>query len=135
MGQQQLLLIVVGIVVVGLAVITGIETFRQQSTSNQVDDVLNRNLRIAQEAMNWRGRATMYGGGAGSFAPLLNDGLSQLGVGDVPYAEHAIVSATGNTLEIVGVSTRAPNVGAYTRLVGSVIDSSSVSTDGSITLP
>ena len=49
--------------------------------------------------------------------------------------EHAIISASGLTLEIVGVSSIYPNVGSYLRLNGNTIDSTAMRMDGSITLP
>ena len=136
MGTQQLLLLVLCIVIVGLAVIAGVGTFKQQSKANQADDVLSRNVRIAQEAVNWRGRAALYGGGGGgSFSPLATGGLETLGIGDAPaYTAHGIKSASGSILEIVGVSTLDPDVGAYVRVNGDRIDSTATRMDGSITL-
>ena len=136
MGQQQLLLLVLGIIIVGLAVFVGINIFNQQTLTNQADDVLSRNVRIAQEAVNWRGRALMYGGGGnGTFDSLATQGLDVLGVNDVSYTQLAIQSASGLTLEIVGVSTLDRSIGSYVRLNGNVIDSTAVRTDGSIRLP
>ena len=137
MGTQQLFLLVLCIVIVGLAVIGGVGTFKQQSKANQADDTLSRSVRIAQEAVNWRGRAGAFGGGGGgSFTPLAIDGLSQLGIGDAPaYTQHAIQSANGDILEIVGVSTLDPDVGAYVRVNGTIIDSTATRLDGSIVLP
>ncbi|MEL6615864.1 MAG: hypothetical protein AAFQ43_09005, partial [Bacteroidota bacterium] len=124
MGTQQLFLLVLGIVIVGLAVVAGVGSFRQQTKANQADDTLSRSVTIAQEAVNWRGRAGAFGGGGGgAFDPLSVDGLERLGIGDAPaYTEHAIQSASGNVLEIVGVSTLDPDVGAYVRVNGDVID-------------
>ena len=59
-----------------------------------------------------------------------------MGVADnMAYAEQAILSASGTTLEIVGVSTSAPGVGAYVRVEGNEIVETRVALDGSITLP
>ncbi|MEL6615863.1 MAG: hypothetical protein AAFQ43_09000 [Bacteroidota bacterium] len=137
MGTQQLFLLVLGIVIVGLAVIAGVGSFRQQTKANQADDALSRSVAIAQEAVNWRGRAVIYGGGGGgNFTPLATNGLEILGIGDAPaYTEHAIQSASGNVLEIVGVSTLDTDVGAYVRVTGDQIDSTATRLDGSITLP
>ena len=137
MGQQQLLLLVLGIVVVAIAVVVGIHQFGERFRAEQADDLLNRNVHIAQEAINWRGRATIFaGGGGGAFDPLATDGLTRLGFeeGDI-NGTYAISSASGTTLEIVGVSTRFEGVGAYVRINGDDIDSTAIAFDGTIALP
>ena len=139
MGQQQLLLLVLSIVLVGLAVFVGIEMWGEASRHDRADDLLSQNIRIAQEAVQWRGRDRMYGGGGGALGTF--DGLATNGFGvmeishTTPTTEHAIVSASGLTLEIVGVSTVHPEIGSYVRIQGSAIDSTSVQYDGSITIP
>lgn len=137
MGTQQLFLLVLGIVIVGVAVIAGVSSFRQQSKANQADDALSRTVRIAQEAVNWRGRAEAFGGGGGgAFDDLATDGMEKLGIGESPaYTVHGIQSASGRVIEIVGVSTLDPEVGAYVRVNGNTIDSTATRLDGSITLP
>jgi len=137
MGQQQLLLLVLGIIIVGLAVVLGITVFGERFRAEQADDLLNRNVHIAQEAINWRARATVFaGGGGGAFDPLGTDGLERLGFGETDInGEYAIQSASGTTLEIVGVSTRFHGVGAYVRISGNEIDSTAVSFSGEIALP
>jgi hypothetical protein len=137
MGHQQLLLLVLAIVIVGLAFFMGVFVFNEEMRQSQADDVMNRNVRIAQEAVNWRGRSRIHGGGGGgAFDPLATDGLETLGVADeIPYAAHAIITASGNVFEVVGVSTSHPEVGAYVRVNGDEIDSTAVSVDGGITLP
>ncbi|OZC01945.1 hypothetical protein [Rubricoccus marinus] len=137
MGQQQLFLLVLGLVIVGLAVVVGLQVFEGSNRQNQADDVLNRNVRLAMDAVSWRARATVHGGGGnGSYAPLADGGFEVMGVeGNVYATEHAILSATGTTLEIVGVSSASRGVGAYVRVEGNRIAESYSAIDGSITLP
>jgi hypothetical protein len=137
MGQQQLLLLVIGVIVVALGVLLGIQLFGERFRAEQADNLLNRNVHIAQEAINWRGRAQVFaGGGGGGFDPLAIDGLARLGFEvDDPNGTYAIATASGTTLEIVGVSTRFDGVGAYVRINGNVIDSTAVAFDGTIALP
>lgn len=136
MGQQQLLLLVLSIVLVGVAVFVGIEAFETAARRNRADDILNRNVWVAQEAVNWRGRSTVHGGGGnGNYDVLATNGFDRLGIEASTYAtDHAILSASGTTLEIVGVSTAFPDVGAYVRLQDNKIVESRVALDGSITL-
>ncbi len=48
MGQQQLLLIVLGVIIVGIAVLVGMLLFRQNSIEEKRDLVINESLHIAQ---------------------------------------------------------------------------------------
>lgn len=136
MGQQQLLLLLLAIVVVGVAVIVGIQGFQVNMRKNQADDVLNQNVRIAQEAVNWRGRSVIHGGGGGgTYAPLATDGFTKLQLdASTGLSQHAILTANATTVEVVGVSEVSEGVGAYVRLVGNTIVETRVSLDGGISL-
>lgn len=136
MGQQQLLLLLLSVVIVSLSVVAGLVIYQDQARQNQGDDVMNRTVRIAQEAISWRARSAIRDGGYRiSYAPLAANGMEQLGIEeDLSHTRHAIVAADSETVEIVGVSTTYPEVGAYIRVRGNRIDSSAVRFDGSITL-
>ena len=69
MGQQQLILLVLGVVVVGLAVVVGIETFTTNRRQAAADDLVSNGARIASDAIAWTYKAAPLGGGGGS--PLL----------------------------------------------------------------
>lgn len=62
MGQQQLLLIVGGIVVVGLAIVVGITTYSENSAKTNSDALFQDALGIATEAQLWKGRPELFGG-------------------------------------------------------------------------
>jgi hypothetical protein len=139
MGQQQLLLLVLGVVIVGLSIVMGVYLFQERFKHQQGDDLINRNVQIAQEAVAWRERSRVHGGGGGEdgvFDPLATNGMEILGFGDTdPNGEYAIATASGMTLEVVAVSNRFDGLGAYIRVTGSEIDSTAVRYDGSIALP
>lgn len=63
MGQQQLLLIVLGVIIVGIAVVAGILIFKQQSIDNKRDIVTNEAHNIATLAIQYYKKAKLYGGG------------------------------------------------------------------------
>ena len=44
MGQQQLLLLVIGLVIVGVAVMAGLFAVQDQLKKNQADNLVSRNL-------------------------------------------------------------------------------------------
>jgi hypothetical protein len=68
MGQQQLLLLVLGIVIVGLAVVVGIQAFGENQRKSNQDALVNDGVRIASDAQAWALKPTAFGGGNGSLA-------------------------------------------------------------------
>jgi len=67
MGQQQLLLIVLGVIIVGVAVIMAIFLFRASAVENKRDLVLNELMNIAMMAQEYYKKPMLLGGGSGSF--------------------------------------------------------------------
>ncbi|MEM6784150.1 MAG: hypothetical protein AAF624_10515 [Bacteroidota bacterium] len=76
MGQQQLLLLVLGIVIVGLAVVVGIQSFSENQVKANADAQVNDAIRIASDAQAWNLKPTAFGGGNGAFTGL---SLAKLG--------------------------------------------------------
>src|SRR6056297_1265111 len=64
MGQQQLLLLVLGIVIVGLAVVVGIQAFGENQKKANSDALVNDAVRIASDAQAWKLKPAAFGGGA-----------------------------------------------------------------------
>ena len=67
MGQQQLLLLVLGIVIVGLAVVVGIQAFSENQAKANVDAMTNDAIRFASDSQAWALKPTAFGGGDGAF--------------------------------------------------------------------
>ncbi|MBP9583315.1 MAG: hypothetical protein KBE38_14235, partial [Ignavibacterium sp.] len=67
MGQQQLLLIVLGVIIVGIAVLLGIMLFQQNSVDEKRDLVINESLHIAQLAQQYYLKPSSLAGGNHSF--------------------------------------------------------------------
>jgi len=67
MGQQQLLLIVLGVIIVGIAILLGIAIFRQSSIDQKRDLLINEGLTVANNAREYFHKPTPYGGGGYSF--------------------------------------------------------------------
>ena len=137
MGQQQLLLLIVGIVIVGLAVSAGLSAYEQQQRANEADAVLSRTLMMAQAAIEWRARDEVFGGGGGgSYAPLEGDGIDLLLLDMSAVRTQVVVpSASSETIEIVAVSQNNPEVGARVTVNAGYVIDSDVRMDGSIGLP
>ncbi len=62
MGQQQLLLLVLGIVIVGLAVVVGINAFSENRTKSNADATVTDALRIASDIQAWALKPGQFGG-------------------------------------------------------------------------
>ncbi|HEX9952009.1 MAG TPA: hypothetical protein VGB53_09595 [Rubricoccaceae bacterium] len=65
MGQQQLLLLVFGIIIVGIAVLGGIVAFNENRDKSSRDGLVNDAVRIATEAQSWSLKTRAFGGGNG----------------------------------------------------------------------
>lgn len=67
MGQQQLLLIILGVIVVGIAIAVGISQFSAHSTQANKDGVTASLINLAANAYQYRIRPTTMGGGGNSY--------------------------------------------------------------------
>ncbi len=70
MGTQQLLLIVLGVIIVGIAVVVGINIFGTNAEQANKDAITQDCLRIAAAAQGFYRKPTMLGGGNNSFATI-----------------------------------------------------------------
>jgi Tfp pilus assembly protein PilE len=75
MGQQQLLLIILGVIVVGIAVAVGITMFNDSAVSANRDAVTNDLVNLASRAQQFYRRPIALGGGGGSFTNLTSMAL------------------------------------------------------------
>ena len=62
MGQQQLLLLVLGIVIVGLAVVVGIQAFSENQKKANADALVMTAMRIASDAQSFLRKPSQFGG-------------------------------------------------------------------------
>lgn len=69
MGQQQLLLIVLGVIIVGIAVVVGINVFTASSSQANRDAVISDMTNLAAMAQQFYRKPQALGGGGNSFAP------------------------------------------------------------------
>ena len=67
MGQQQLLLIVLGVIIVGIAVVVGINVFTASSSSSNRDGVVSDLTNLASLAQTYYRKPTALGGGNNTF--------------------------------------------------------------------
>ena len=67
MGQQQLLLIVLGVIVVGIAVVVGINLFNASAEEANKDGIVSDCTNLAAMAQQFYKKPTSMGGGGNSF--------------------------------------------------------------------
>ncbi|PAP75187.1 hypothetical protein [Rubrivirga marina] len=91
MGQQQLLLLVLTVVIVGLAVVIGIEAFDENERKSRLDAMTNEAVRIAAEAQAWSLKSPVFDG------PEAGEGFAELTFTRLGYvADDLGVYATQN---------------------------------------
>ena len=98
MGQQQLLLIVLGVIIVGIAVLLALVLFRQGAIDNKRDLLINEGLQVANNAREYYQKPRLFGGGQYSF-----DGWDippQLTTS--PNGSYVATSVTPTQIEITG---------------------------------
>jgi hypothetical protein len=104
MGQQQLLLIVLGVIIVGIAVVVGINVFTAQSEESTKDAIVSDCTTLGAMAQQHFRKPTAMGGGGNAFTGwTIPANLDTTANGT--YA--AVVTAT--TVTITGTPIAATN--------------------------
>ena len=80
MGQQQLLLIVLGVIIVGIAIAVGISMFKSSAVDANRSAIISDLANLASKAQRYYRTPVELGGGGNSFA---NFALSPLDTGNV----------------------------------------------------
>ncbi|MEZ4696884.1 MAG: hypothetical protein R2832_10755 [Rhodothermales bacterium] len=124
MGQQQLILLVLATVIVGIAIVVGIRAFNENSIKANSDALVQDMVRMANDAQAWKQKPAPFGGqaeGAAKVDPTDFTGADLAGLG---YEEDANnnytnlngsyeVALNGTTLLIHGCNQTKGN---YVRL-------------------
>lgn len=135
MGQQQLLLLVIGVVIVGFAVLAGLRAVDENSRQSVADTLVEHNLYIAHNAVAWKTKLDPYNGGNMRYTGLAADGLKTLSLRDSTHTGYfQITEATDDELEITAVSLRYPELGVRTLVRGYDIVQTEVDYGGNITI-
>jgi len=108
MGTQQLLLIVLGVIIVGIAVVVGINIFGSNAEQANKDALTQDCLRVASAAQGFFRKPAMLGGGDNAFdgIEITDCGMSDNGSGDGENVNgtYAITTAAGNDFVVTGAS-------------------------------
>ena len=107
MGQQQLLLLVLGIVIVGIAVVAGIQAFSEGKVKAENDAVAAEAMRYASDIQAWALKPAAFGGGAGALLSTVT--WSKVGITTLTNAQYKTANAcykldtaTASTAKVIG---------------------------------
>ncbi len=102
MGQQQLLLIVLGVIIVGIAVIVGITLYHSYSLDANRNNITNELVNLAADAQKYYRKPREYGGGSLSFIGYtIPSSLKITASGNFEFNGEV----TANELTIIGTGT------------------------------
>jgi hypothetical protein len=101
MGQQQILFIIVGVIIIGIAITVGISIVSAQTMATNRDALVNDLNHLASYAYQYRLRLRTMGGGQGDYTDFVIP--PKMAVNE--DGTYTIAAADVNTLSLVAVST------------------------------
>ncbi len=110
MGQQQLLLLVLSAIIVGVSIVIGINMFTSGAVQANQDAVLQDCMMIASRAQEWYRKPLSMAGGGRSFAGI---SLSDLNIDSVNVnvsAPFTLDGSAGTTAQIIGIGVEGSQV-------------------------
>jgi hypothetical protein len=105
MGQQQLLLIILGVIIVGIAIAVGLSLFSAQSVQANKDAIINDLNNVAAYCYQYKIRPTSMGGGQNSYVGCTLP--TKLASND--NATYVLSAAAVGSIVITGTSTTTAN--------------------------
>ncbi len=107
MGQQQLLLLILSAVIVGVAIVMGINMFAENAGQANQDAVMQDVLTMASRAQAWYRRPAQLGGGGRTYvgmtlADLNFDAANSNGT-------YSVSGGTATNVTLTGVGTENPD--------------------------
>lgn len=109
MGQQQLLLIVLGVIIVGIAVVVGINVFNASSVQANKDGVTSDLTNLASMAQQYAKKAEALGGGGRDF----NSWSIPSGLQTTPNGDYTVGTTDGTIGSSTSISTDATTIYIY----------------------
>lgn len=116
MGQQQLLLVILVTIIVGIATVVAINTFSSAADGANLDAVRNDLVSIAAAAQSYHMKPVMMGGGGRDFSGVTFSSFAVPGTvsedGETLTNEngvYTIMTKAGDVLTIQGVPTSPDN--------------------------
>ena len=110
MGQAQLLLIVLGVVLVGIAIIAGIQAYDTNNRKASIDAMTHDIIRFASDAQIWAQKPVQFGGpssyGLLSEADFITVGYDSVGATDWTNMNGDFAITSDDPLTVTGTNTR-----------------------------
>lgn len=103
MGQQQLLLIILGVIIVGVAIAVGISMFSGQSIASNKDAILSDLNNLGADAYQYKIRPTSMGGGAGDYTGYAIKATGAWGTSN-PNATYVASGISATSITFTGTS-------------------------------
>ena len=136
MGQQQMLLLVFGMFIVGMAVFYGIDLLENRTRRLHADLLMSYAVQVSSQATIWRSKESPFLGGGGSYENLNIDGMDLLALDEEwPPGVVKITYASRDSLVITAVSNHYAEVGVRVHVSGIHIKRTYTAFDGSISFP
>lgn len=103
MGQQQFLLIVLSVIIVGISITIGVILFNENAIEQKRNEIINECTLVASEAQLYYRRPATLGGGGKSFNGWeIPDQFGETLAGFIIQTEvsddHVIITGTGNEI-------------------------------------
>jgi len=130
MGQQQLLLIILGVIIVGIAVAVGITMFQDNAVDQNRSAVIADLTTLSAKAQQYYAKPTTLGGGGNSFVGLTADGTGLALLASTAFTNNAngtySVSTAGTATYVIltGVGKTALSDNSFCTYTMSVTNSS-----------
>jgi len=119
MGQQQLLLIILGVIIVGIAVAVGITMFQDNAVDQNRSAVIADLTTLAAKAQQYYTKPVSLGGGGNSFVGLTADATGIGILASVAFTSNANgtytvkTAGTATTVVLHGVGKTALSDGTF----------------------
>lgn len=102
MGQQQLLLIILGVIIVGIAIAVGLTMFTAQSVGSNRDAIISDMTNLAANAYQYRISPATMGGGNGAYTGY----VIPPSLASNENGAYSLVSATTSSVTFTGISAQ-----------------------------
>lgn len=116
MGQQQLLLIALAMIIIGIAIIFSITLFRQRAVDSKRDLLINEGGNIATDALEYYKKPAGLGGGGNTFIGWsIPQTITTTATGSYVaniYRDSVVIIGTGNDV-VNGIDSVKVQISVY----------------------
>jgi hypothetical protein len=114
MGQQQLLLIILGVIIVGIAVAVGITMFQDNALDQSKNMVIADLQMLGAKAQQFYVKPVTLGGGGNTFNGLDSLGvIASAGITDNPNGKYTLPTKSATSITIHGKGKTADASGTF----------------------